>query len=307
MSDDVVVHGSDAITPVVSGAAVASPEKTEGLGAIDFIKETIEWFATFSQIKSYFRTRRAVVEKEDLFDFSEEQLRAAGFMTPLRFNACQTILSAAPTYALLWFLSFLRPKPGPVEQPIGSSAFQITFSAVLPEVMTKVRDVTEPLIQPLIILLSTWILGWAVLRKEDLSRTNRMRLGRAHMFFDGAYGLYPEAVLIFVITVIMPIFPGAPIWYVYSLYGLLYRLQAPRTIFDIFGYRDPSDMGERVITIFSPQPDKDPPKWKYWFIGVIGLTISCVILNLLLIVGQVLIGTAIAAVGAVLRVHLGGS
>jgi hypothetical protein len=55
----------------------------ESLGGRDFFKENLEWIGKWTKLRQYFRTRRLVLEREDVFDLSDEELKSRDLMSGL--------------------------------------------------------------------------------------------------------------------------------------------------------------------------------------------------------------------------------
>src|SRR5215469_5445869 len=57
----------------------------------EFYKEEVGWFEKITRIKRYFRTRRSIIDGENLFDLPDVELKSRDLMAPLRFNTYQTV------------------------------------------------------------------------------------------------------------------------------------------------------------------------------------------------------------------------
>jgi hypothetical protein len=133
----------------------------------------------FALVKRFIRTKKAVCEGQPLFDLSAVELRTANYQSAWRFNLTESTLAAAPVVAVAAVVDFLFGKP------------KITTSAS-EQALEDVLTLLLPLSAPLFVFILGALAAWASFHAGDLTKPRFWRAFRAFLYFDGAYGFFPQ-------------------------------------------------------------------------------------------------------------------
>jgi hypothetical protein len=255
-----------------------------------FFGGVFHWTAEYTKAKKYFRTRRAVLDGENLFDLTSGELKARDLMGPLSFNWFETTLAALPTQivvALAWFVS--------------GSEVSATLASVEPEafstVYTKVSELLAPLIIPGTLFLAAGIAGRTSLRREHRSKEAVRRARDAFLYFDGAHFLWPSAAASFVLTGATAIH-----WNVdFRLVGALGYFAARRVEDELFATNGYETGPYRTSLTGESAPLGRPPRRWLYRVGVgLGTLVIVGVLNVVVI----LIAQVVAVIAAAIRARL---
>lgn len=145
---------------------------------------------------SFWETRKAIVRGEYLFDYTSSQLKAKKLMSPLTFNATQSAISALAAVMLGKVIGFFYPTPGHEAVALSPSADKLArMSAVAEPVRDKIADWLTTGVAPFTLLVVATMIGWASLYNCDHCREKRIRARNAYLYFDAAYGFFPQMLL----------------------------------------------------------------------------------------------------------------
>jgi hypothetical protein len=122
----------------------------------------------------YWKTRKAVLHMEPLYDYPKKKLEELGYFGTWEFNLIQSTLSALPSLLIFGCARLLH-----LEFP--KEAVNETFTEVL-----RAFGI------PFTLTLTAYVLGRASLWKPDATEAARKRAARIYLYFDGAYGFYPQ-------------------------------------------------------------------------------------------------------------------
>jgi hypothetical protein len=127
-------------------------------------------------LKSFWKTRAAVLRKAHLYDCSPAQLQKLGLMGAWKFNFTQSTIAALPgtTYAVVR---------------------GVLLEAGPKSVADKLSDISTPLLIPFILMSTAYIVGRLCVRPEDSTKAKRNQASRAFLYLDGAYGFYPQLLM----------------------------------------------------------------------------------------------------------------
>jgi hypothetical protein len=145
------------------------------------LRDIVENFKTkLDEFRKFWRTRERVLTDLSLIDRTPEELRAAGLMTPWKFNLYQSAIAAAPALIVKAVLDFWVPahKPEGVDAQV-SSVFGWLW----------------PIAIPFIFLILVRMIAWGSIKKMDDSPTKRKRAASAYLYLDGAYSLFPQTLI----------------------------------------------------------------------------------------------------------------
>jgi len=236
---------------------------------------TPSFIKDFLDYRKYFRTRSAIRRAEPLHEFSPEQLAANKYLGPWTFNLHQTAVSSLPTVILFAIYDWLFTPPRP--KTTSADPFWQTFQDILPRVEAKI----EPFFLPLSLTIAAYAAAMGSLKRRDLSKPTFSRNTRCYLYLDGSYGLYPQAVLAFVVTALYlphdfnwvnPSTPLTVLWLVVfmgGIYATIYELVIkgsfiPGRLFSLQNY----DLKTRH---FWQRPAPDSAPWKKYWIFTFGL------------------------------------
>jgi len=115
-------------------------------------------------------------------------------MEPWPFNLYQSALSALPGVLAVSVLSFLGI------EVTHKLIFADPFDAQVDVYYQKFISYLQPLIIPLALGVTCFGTAWASLEKGDRSGEKMARARRAYLYYDGAYGLWTQAIMSLVVT-----------------------------------------------------------------------------------------------------------
>ncbi|MEM7248813.1 MAG: hypothetical protein AAF533_26010 [Acidobacteriota bacterium] len=151
--------------------------------------------------RRFFHTKKAVRAGEAVHEMAPADRRAAGFLGPWSFGFAESWLAAFPGIVLGklagWFTTIgderreevaanYRKWVGLAEEKAQSAA----------NAYVELSEVLEPLSIPLSLTVSALLLCRAALRSSDLTPERRKRSLRAYLYFNGAYGLLPQMIIV---------------------------------------------------------------------------------------------------------------
>lgn len=158
-------------------------------------KSMFSFFGKISRLRKFWETRCRIRNGEALFDWTAEELQKAELMGPWTLNIYECVLVALPSVVIFGIANFFMP---PTEQ-----------SMDVPEVVAegirlgdKLFTFAHPLFIPVLFMLGAWVTSWVSFRHGDRSPSNRKRAKYAYLYYDGAYGLFPETLLVFGISLL---------------------------------------------------------------------------------------------------------
>lgn len=172
----------------------------------------------FRKLRSFFGTRQSIKSGEYLFDNTADELKSRGLMGPLTFNIYSSTL--AGTLALIVTKAaglVLPPLPDPTAKLIPGNAMSAQYLKIYPVVASYL----QPFMVPIVFLLMAYFISWGTIRGRepaaasiasesiDWSRPSRTRGSNAFLYFDGAYGFIPQAVLAVVFVLLQRIFAAS--------------------------------------------------------------------------------------------------
>ena len=141
-----------------------------------------------NKLKSFFKTKSAIINDERLFEYGKNKLVANGYMGPWQFNLTESVIATIPALAVLKILEFLFPAPS---QEAASELEQMIGSIV---------SWLEPFFIPLSLFIIAWSAGWASLLKEERTKEKVRMATFAYLYYNGAHGLIAQALLVFGLT-----------------------------------------------------------------------------------------------------------
>lgn len=203
----------------------------------------------FRKLRAFWRTRRAILKgAPPLWDLDKERRAELGFLQPVPFNLAQTGISAAVGAVIVYVGQLLIPELN--LQARGSSE-----EVELSKLVQKALSVLQPFTAPIVLTAFVFPMGWGTLRRHRSNRASRARARTAYLYFDGAYGLWPQMLIAAVAGLLTVLFPimllvlfKYPIWF--TLLGGLFLFavacqfhltvrKIPRLMFQVNGH--PSD------------------------------------------------------------------
>jgi hypothetical protein len=153
-----------------------------------------EWTDKVTKIFSYARTRREVRTGATPWDYSSDEIKSKKLLEPWPFNIYQSALSALPGVIAVATLSFLGIE---VNEKL---TFADPFDSQVNAHFEKILSYLQPFIIPLALAVACFGAAWASLERADRSKERMARARRAYLYYDGAYGLWAQAIMSFVLT-----------------------------------------------------------------------------------------------------------
>ena len=132
-------------------------------------------------VRKFWRTRKAILAGEPLWDLSPTQLRAANHYSGARFNLAESALAAAPGVIAGRFIDLLLPDPQvltPVEK-VQATISNTAYSAIV----------------PFVLLIAARTIARATFRKGEGTPAQFERAKRAYLYLEGARSFIPELVI----------------------------------------------------------------------------------------------------------------
>src|SRR5207253_7657901 len=150
------------------------------------LKEPREWLSSFTKLRTYWATRRAVGDPTHLKQMA--QASSGEFMGPWTFNLYKTALVASPSILVVKVLNFIAPLPPAPPNPLIPEV-----TARTAELLPSLQDFSQPFLVPVLILVSSSIAARAALLKQDKTPDSIRRSRNLFLYIDGATGLIPQA------------------------------------------------------------------------------------------------------------------
>ena len=150
------------------------------------------WTQT-KKLTRFWRTRRAVVSGEQIFDYTSSELELKNLMGPWTFNAMQSTAAAFVATAIGKVLLFFYPaqeNPGVTH----AQGFARLYAYAEP-ISDKIQGWLSSGIAPFTLLVVANLVAWASMWKDDLTPAKKRRAAKAYLYFDAAYGFYPQVFL----------------------------------------------------------------------------------------------------------------
>jgi hypothetical protein len=174
-------------------------------------------------------------------------------MEPWHFNLYQSALSALPGVLVVSVLSFLGIEVA------DKLTFADPFDAQVNVYYEKFLSYLQPLVIPLALGVTCFGAAWASFEKGDRSRENMARARRAYLYYDGAYGLWTQAIMALFVTIYyIPLREKPAFIMLVSIFGFL-ALAAGMWQRTIDGWKIPKALF--VINGYN----YEYPKWWFWF------------------------------------------
>lgn len=138
---------------------------------------------------SYLRTRRAIRAGNALWDLSKEEIKANHWQEPWAFNLYQSVLSALPATLAIYLLTHMGWE---------TSDHVSMQKAIGPDAIKYFDPIYSSLHSVLLSLSLALAASFAALGSIDRGDRTKERLARArrlYLYYDGAYGMWPQAVV----------------------------------------------------------------------------------------------------------------
>jgi hypothetical protein len=146
------------------------------------------------KMRGYWRTRKAIIRGEPLFDYTGVQLRAQGLMGPWKFNATQSFISALAAVFIGRLLAFFYPAPDHPLAAVTGSTFDRLYAYAKP-LADEIFAWISTGVAPFTLLLVANIVAWASMWKDDLTPEKKRRAAKAYLYFDSAHGFFSQMLL----------------------------------------------------------------------------------------------------------------
>lgn len=162
----------------------------------------------FKKLRSFFRTRKQIKSGADLFDKSADELKSKGLMGPLTFNIYASSLAGTVALVVTKVASFVWPAEASSPSDRTLSAVSKQYLSLLP----SAESYLKPFVVPIGFLLIAYLISWGTVRRQttssissevvDWTGRSRRRGRNAFLYFDGAFGFIPQAILAVAFTVL---------------------------------------------------------------------------------------------------------
>jgi hypothetical protein len=134
-------------------------------------------------IKNFFRTRKAVLAGEKLYNMGSVALSDLGLMGPWKFNITQSLLCSIPGSLVAAIIWLIPPAHGLVTTPI------------LDPVQAKCLSVLQPFVPPFTLLLIVFSVAYCSLPTGLETKKNWKAAQRKYLYLDAAYGVFLQLAL----------------------------------------------------------------------------------------------------------------
>lgn len=252
---------------------------TTDIEEFESAKDLFRDYSGISRLKRFWRTRTAILEGEALYDFSKKKLESLGLMGPWKFNLTQSSLAGIPSLVLLGVFHLIQ---------------KITGTTTDREI--ELAQTLKTLAVPFVLLFSAFISARATFIRSDSTKYSRSVAVRAFLYFDAAYGFYPQMGIAIYLTlrlILGPALlydPGTRPSLAETALGLLIMAfiyagivpafwqlvvhfkTIPAELFRAMGYCRPGEVLDPTITLFADPVSSHqgvtlsreyPPIWKY--------------------------------------------
>lgn len=232
-----------------------------------------EWFLNhfdrYKKFRQFLRTREAILLGERLFDVPDEELSKRELMGPLAFNLYETALAGLPAAGLAWVFQTVTHTESGLRFPTSTDPFWQGVLREMNQSAGTIEHVSKAFVVPGLLLVVAVIASWASLHQSDSTKESRRRCRDAFLYYDGAFGLFPQMLsslgLVLVVFLdwlgprVNELFAGlglivalpvtaAGVWQAYVLLA-----EIPRNLFDLNGYKETSGL---FATAAPPRPWK---------------------------------------------------
>lgn len=158
--------------------------------------EVFPWISQILSLRSFFRTKKVILADEPICDYNQAQLVSKGCMGPWSFNTYETFLASCPTQLLIIFLTILSPSEPALPTDIGIDLNNEIYVNKFNELRPNVELFFMTFAIPLTLSIYSFFVGFAAIRWKDQNRSLRSKSRRAYAYYDGAYGLWPQALIV---------------------------------------------------------------------------------------------------------------
>jgi hypothetical protein len=133
-----------------------------------------------SDVFRFFSSRKALLEREPLYNLPKSELKKRGLLGPWAFNAVESTLAGLPGMLVgaLSFL-FLKAPSAPLSVRINSA----------------VMSILHPFTIPFSLMLITYVIAYSVLPAIYSKHENILGAQRKYLYLDGAMGLWPQLIM----------------------------------------------------------------------------------------------------------------
>jgi len=183
-------------------AAIPVQKRDSGPESIsDVFHDLLGIKSKFKKLKSFFRTRRLIIRGKYLFDHTRNEIKQNELMGPLTFNIYSSTIAATVALIVTKLFSFFFPHDPPSSPVLGNSV-----RSEYVKIMPHVEGFLRPFLIPVVFLFVAYVISWGTIRKSEPkissisyestpnSSPSRIRGRNAFLYFDGAYGLVPQAL-----------------------------------------------------------------------------------------------------------------
>ncbi|MDX6500463.1 MAG: hypothetical protein QOG23_3723 [Blastocatellia bacterium] len=147
------------------------------------------------QWKRFRKTRESIQRGKELFNLSDKKLDEIGLLAPFKFNLYELVLATLTAQIAFKIFDFFCPWSQKAEEIELKTVFGKTMARDAARLIDGFYFLLTPLLPPLILFWSAWIVSRASIRDEDLTQLRLWRSKRAYYFYNGAHGLMPQTLM----------------------------------------------------------------------------------------------------------------
>ena len=144
-------------------------------------------------LKKYLRTRKAIRQGEELVDFNDKELDLKGLLSPWPFNIQETVYATLPAFIIIGFMNFLYGKPEITSQLIKGTTER---DKIFNDIYESTFNFFDTFTVPVITTLAVFLIAWGSIKKKDTSPEKRKRAMHSYLYYDGAHGIAPQAIIV---------------------------------------------------------------------------------------------------------------
>jgi hypothetical protein len=142
-----------------------------------------------AEARSFWRTRRAILSGEALWDLNRTDLRKRRFVGPWKFIAMQTAVAGSVSLFVAKLLTLIFPT-------IAKSPFEGgSLNPAINKLLELLTDWISPFVLPSFFSAAVFLIAWGSLRSKDSCAGNRRRARAAYLYLNGALSFWNQLLL----------------------------------------------------------------------------------------------------------------
>lgn len=199
----------------------------------------------YGQLMSYMVTRRLVIQHQAPIDMEQRELSEKGIMGAWSFNIYEIFLASIPATLLYWYIKTF------VDYPLSQTYVNpYTNLSELESQINSIINTLQPFTVPFALTIVGFLLSWASLHREDISKESLRKARHLYLYLDGSYGLFSQSIMILGLGILTWEFNSSNLLKDYIWWGVLLiwigvfhaiylaSRKIPKKLFVMNGYSD---------------------------------------------------------------------